>query len=358
MLINVFYNIIILVILADYYILSAKQNVQKVQPVHLAFCLTGQLARLEILSKIHNIFVPNAQLGHQVDIFILLDNQVEEIKQTFWKFDYSSTPYVNFDSNTLSKLIDKNLKPYGNLNINYYIRLEPPSQIEYEVVGNKIPVNDKFVGVQDGSALENGGRPQGGTEPASVRFQNNMRWLGGLRDCVKWMQDVEFEQRQFYDLVIRLRDDTFAFSKWLITYESMHSALTSARTGNYRGVNDHNFVIDRKWADVLLRGFTEDYYFNKTLKNEPWGNPEHRIIQLAEAYNIPVQNTSVCQQPLIPLRGKYNQSHWLLHHSYTRLFGIECKDLNTKYVYNCKCDHNWLVLFKNGAVAMDLHDLY
>lgn len=48
-------------------------------------------------------------------------------------------------------------------------------------------------------------------------------------------------------------------------------ALTSARTGSFRGVNDHNFVIDRKWADILFRGFIEDYYFNKTLASIPWG---------------------------------------------------------------------------------------
>jgi len=28
----------------------------------------------------------------------------------------------------------------------------------------------------------------------AVRFQNNMRWLGGVRDCVKWVQRQEFIQ--------------------------------------------------------------------------------------------------------------------------------------------------------------------
>jgi hypothetical protein len=52
--------------------------------------------------------------------------------------------------------------------------------------------------------------------------------------------------------------------------------VTAAVASNF-GVNDHNFVVDRKFADELLRGITEDYYLNKTLARFPWQNPEHRI---------------------------------------------------------------------------------
>ena len=62
-----------------------------------------------------------------------------------------------------------------------------------------------------------------------------MRWLGGLRECVKWIQAMEYEQRIFYDLVVRLRDDTLAFGRWIITHEKFHNSLTSARTGSFRG---------------------------------------------------------------------------------------------------------------------------
>ena len=73
----------------------------------------------------------------------------------------------------------------------------------------------------------------------------------------------------------RLRDDTFAFGTWSLSYEMLGDALSSAKTGSYRGVNDHNFVVDRKWADILLRGLIEDYYFNKSLANTPWGRDLH-----------------------------------------------------------------------------------
>jgi hypothetical protein len=132
----------------------------------------------------------------------------------------------------------------------------------------------------------------------------------------------------------------------------------STSFGAHFGVNDHNFVVDRYWADQLLRGVTEDYYFNevkgcqwfavlvstfvfvcterwrsstcttntfmiaklmmhisycnmlsmpfKTLDIYSWGNPERRIYKVASTNNIPLRTTSLCEQPLIPLRGKYN----------------------------------------------------
>jgi hypothetical protein len=75
-------------------------------------------------------------------------------------------------------------------------------------------------------------------------------------------------QREFYDLVVRIRDDTYAFGKWVLSLEKYGGALTSARVNSFRGINDHNFVIDRLWADTLYRGFIEDYYFNSSLAEE------------------------------------------------------------------------------------------
>ena len=72
----------------------------------------------------------------------------------------------------------------------------------------------------------------------------------------------------------------------LPTYPALPNPLSySADLGSYRGINDHNLVLDRKWADVLFRGLTEDYYFNKTNRHVMWGNPEHHIYQVSTAYH-------------------------------------------------------------------------
>lgn len=325
------------------------------EPINIAFCLTGQLARLELLSKIKNIFLINAKLGHQVHVFIYLDNEIEEIKQTFWKYDYSSTPFINYNKEQLeSYIIDKiqtfAMESHIVENFKVFVRLEPPIQDKYQIVGDFIPVSDKTIHKPKKDMKDL--MPEGGVEPAAVRFQNNMRWLGGLRECVKWMQQEEFEQKLFYDLVVRLRDDTLAFGPWKLSYEKHRNKLSSLRTGSYRGVNDHNFIIDRKYADIMFRGFTEDYYFNKSQANVAWGNPEHRIYQLAEAYHVNIRNESICEQPLISLRGKVNNTHWMLHSVYADNFLKECQDGKLLKADRCKCDPKWIKLFIDKTVSV------
>lgn len=306
-----------------------------------------------------NIFIPNTARGYIVHAFVLLDNQVEEVKQTFWKFDYSDSLFGNYDSEKMLAYLNKKAELAGvSDKFVSRVRLEEPGQLVYQIVGGHIPVDDKVVNQHKlgGAEKLGSGENKEGFEPAAVRFQNNMRWLGGLRDCVRWVQDTEYEQGWFYDFVVRLRDDTLAFDEWIITPEKYQLALTSARTGGFRGINDHNFVIDRKWADTLFRGFTEDYYFNKSLIHESWGNPEHRIYQVATANNIPIRNTTICEQPLMPLRGKYNNTHWLVHPSYTKKFKIECEDVNTKKKDKCFCKDSWYRMFENGFVRFDMKE--
>ena len=43
----------------------------------IAICVTGQLARLELGSKIHRLVVPNLYLGSEVGLFIRLDVEEE-----------------------------------------------------------------------------------------------------------------------------------------------------------------------------------------------------------------------------------------------------------------------------------------
>jgi hypothetical protein len=241
-----------------------------------------------------------------------------------------------------------------NGRFNSWVRLEKPGQPYFQIVGGMIPVESKKI-VNVEYEREHGLLGAGdGVEPASQRFQNNMRWLGGLRDCVKWVMQTEFEQKQFYDVVVRLRDDTLAFGKWKFYQERYLGALTSARVGSFRGVNDHNFVIDRRWADILFRGLTEDYYFNSTFEKVMWGNPESRIYMLASANHIPIKNATVCEEPLIPLRGRHNDTHWLLHNQYRDNLLAECGNRKQRRKDNCICPPSWLRTLHHGTIAFDL----
>ena len=125
-----------------------------------------------------------------------------------------------------------------------------------------------------------------------------------------------------------------------------YSCCISLRIG-HRGINDHNLVVDRKYADVLFRGLTEDYYFNKTNRMVLCGNPEHRIYQVATAYKVNIRTATLCKQPLIPLRASHNATHWLLHPAYRDKMKDACVE-GFEAPKGCICPRSWIELFHSG----------
>jgi hypothetical protein len=203
----------------------------------------------------------------------------------------------------------------------------PPSQDLFEVVDGFVPVVQKEINTdaQKSSTKEGKGVNDQMVESAEDRFKNNLGWMAGLRDCVKWTQEQEQEQGYFYDVVVRLREDSLVFDTWHIEKRLVKGALTSGYIGANRGVNDHNIVLDRKYTDVLFRGIIEDYYFKGSNRHQMWNNSESRIAQVAEENGVPVRATSLCEMPVIPLRNTYNESHWLVHPQYARLYATTCR---------------------------------
>lgn len=303
------------------------------KPTKIAVIMTGQLARLELCTKIDNVILHNARAGRKVDLFILLDKNVDEIKQTSYKIDYSRMPYSKYDRHELvsyitRKVIDQHMEKM----VKIYVRLEDPSMDTF-ILDRFPPVNDH-------------GRAKNQVYTSSEkRFHNIMRTFNGIRDCSKWIQEVEYDQKYFYDLVVRMRDDTLALDTWTIDHTYMNIA-TFAKSGSADGLNDHNYVIDRKYIEVY-RSFSEDYYFNKTLNQVFWGNPEHRILQIIASYRIPVRTLEFCNFPLINHRGMVvkdgTYSHWLLHYQYLKVFINECK-----YCDSCKS------ILESGVLAIGM----
>jgi hypothetical protein len=297
-------------------------------PNRIAFCVTGQLSRLEINSKVLNIFIPNAEKGYEVHVFILLDNEVDKVKSTkntkiisAFTMD-GDDPYVKMNAEDLYKYIhdlirSQQLEKDVHDRIHVNVRLEKPSKDHFVYDTRYVPMREVGKGVESASA--------------DHRFQNVMRQWNGIRDCVKWMYEHEYRYRIFFDLVVRLRDDTYAIDHWYLYPDIYRSVYTTSKYGGGEdGLNDHNYVIDRAHSRVF-ESFSEDYYFNKTLHNHFWGNPEHRIAQILAAYNVPVRLTTFCEQPLVPVRGVFNRSHWKIHPIYINVFTDECKHHEKHY---------------------------
>jgi len=73
--------------------------------------------------------------------------------------------------------------------------------------------------------------------PPSYSFSPNhtpllLSCIIGLRECARWVMAAELDQKWFYDVVVRLRDDTFAFGPWLLSPPSLYrGGLSSMSMG-------------------------------------------------------------------------------------------------------------------------------
>jgi len=116
--------------------------------------------------------------------------------------------------------------------------------------------------------------------------------------------------------VVRVREDSFFYGPWLIdsAYQDVFSSLD---VNCFNGVNDHDFVIDRKFADRFLRGLSEEYFadwngWGKLMKH----STEVYMNSILDNLHMRKRKVNVCMLPSLPLRGLYNETHWALHRKY------------------------------------------
>lgn len=272
---------------------------------HVAICLTGQLIRLELGSKIENLITTNLERGLHISLFVLLDNDISHGKFTksersSSRFAIEDNPYINITSDGLSDSIRKQVPPmYESVDrFRVYTRLEAPQRMEHVLTSDKSPVHD--------------------FEGSTRRFQHHMRWQGGLRECVKWMQATEVENRKHFDFVMRLREDTYVISKFYMFIRGYRNRIITLKEDNFGGLNDHDIIIDRKYADTMFRGLVEDYYFQEARNSShgvQWGNPESLLKRMANYYSIDSAEKSICLFPFMPINGHLNASHFSFYDS-------------------------------------------
>lgn len=126
--------------------LSSAGNV-KSERINIAICVTGQLSRLELGTKIDNLVVPNLKRNLGIQLFILLDNEVMDIKVTKHPERFTAkSPIYGKDM----KGIEMEQMIWGYVNSTGVIagaksftvraRLEAPKRNKFVLTSNTIPV--------------------------------------------------------------------------------------------------------------------------------------------------------------------------------------------------------------------------
>lgn len=307
--------------------------------LRIAIHITGQLARLELQSKIENVISTNLNIGHTVHIYFALDNDIKNVKQTQHYSKYIVTPFGDHDKASLRQYITEHC----------HICSEFPAR--FRVYTMMKPSFNSYIAINGPSRMDKMWTGKYETDKNRVtperRFDVNMRMFAFIRDSLRSMQEVELEKQKFYDLVVRIRDDSYFYGPWIFdpSYLNYYSSL---KINSWFGVNDHDFVLDRKYSDRYLRGLIEDYFIDfKKIGKVMKHSTEiymHRVLQL---YKIKIRRLTVCELPSVPIRGVLNDTHWKVHSKYAINILNEAKTYNDTICFK----DEWRHLLKQNGIA-------
>ena len=271
-----------------------------------ALCLTGQLSRLELATKISRILEPNLARGVDVDLFLFLERPRpgRPPRQSRPKLQLGTELYTRFGADELQQFVTENTRSAGAGRFRCEARLHSsPEPYRYSKYGDKeplFPLDDDLT--------------------ADERFQLNFAMLAQLRSCMQMVGAAEVRDRAHYDFVVRLRDDSVVFDDWLLRAEVFGESITDVQEASWGAINDHTFVVSRQYADAMFRGPVEDYYLQNSVTKPVFGTSEVMLLHVSLAHKVPLNIVPVCDMPLVPLRGLLNATHWRLHPMYASLF--------------------------------------
>jgi hypothetical protein len=271
-----------------------------------ALCLTGQLSRLEVATKVSRIVEPNLARGVDVDLFMYLDKPRpgRPPRQSRPKLQLGTELYTGFSADQLQQFVMENTRSTGAGRFRCEARLHSsPEPYRFVKYGDKeplFPLDDDLT--------------------ADERFQLNFAMLAQLRSCMQMVGAAEVRDRAHYDYVVRLRDDSVVFDDWHLRPELFGESITDVKEASWGAINDHTYVVSRQYADAMFRGPVEDYYLQNSVTKPVFGTSEVMLLHVSLAHKVPLNIVPVCDMPLVPLRGMLNATHWRLHPMYASLF--------------------------------------
>lgn len=274
---------------------------------NIAICITGNIRRLELVSKIVNVIIPNIITGNSIDIFLYLESRNTDSQFTIGADSYNNSLYEDFEEADLSKFIRRSVtqilkkRKYEsslinqiNLKLGIFVKLYTPQQVHFSYVNNKLPMT---AGWKDRNA--------------SVLFQSVFRMFNGVRQCAIWTQQIEYKKKSFYEFFIRLREDSYAISPWIFNDSSWKNSITFTDHAGFGGFCDRWFVCDRQYVDSFVRGLVEHYYLNNFLIGDSFPSSEYILLYLINSLDIPYNLATFCEIPLITIRNIYKRNFWL-----------------------------------------------
>lgn len=289
----------------------------------LAIVITGQITRLEIRSKIQNVFNANAD-DYDITLVFLLkqDKPVSTTVKKRADSPYSTTEWCDTDAlkmwikdklfvnETLGEIVMRqeamNRQQMGDVitRKGFYTTVRnDDGSLKYRVA---LTVSR---GEINGEILENKGWKH--RMPRERNFfaiaQESFRTM---RRNMMILEDIEYKTKTFSDIVFRLREDTLVHLPYKLKgLDIGPNTIVTPNCWGSGGINDVNYIVGRGIASKVIRGMAEDYYFRIT---KHYGNPETHLEEIIASLGAKTITQDFCEWPMVPVVWKKNDKGYYL----------------------------------------------
>jgi len=269
-----------------------------------AVCVVGQLARLELESKVQHVVEPNLRAGHTIALLMVLSQGKSKYVNgrtsgRTGKVLLADGPFALLDERQLQASIWSKLGSSSRSNASASTsRFSLRISLEAET-NRRYPADLVWA--------QHLNKAHRGINASLVRQQLHILQWSHLRTCM-FLVDAEEQSKagKRFGLVLKLREDSFALQPWLIPSSWAQRGLTSLRCMHWGGVMDSTFAVGRRWAWAIMEGLSADWYISHYALSEAGlaipHNPESWIAGLAKLKNVPLQTKALCKLPFVSVR--------------------------------------------------------
>ena len=248
--------------------------------LRVALCIAGQVARLEVNSKIENILQWNEKNGVHIDVFLSLD----PLGVAYSKDEYHVQG--------------------ANLHKGSVVLRAAELKLRRWLKGVAILNNTssfRFISSHEGRQHYLDNWP---LEERRDTIEKHVRQFWGHAECARIIDKYELEAKLTYDAILRLRDNSIVIAPidFLRFDFKVASGVFVKACAAWGGVNDKVMLLTREYLHIALRGWLEHFVFRNTGRASDVTSPEKFLAEVLREGNVPVYTLSADELPVVDRR--------------------------------------------------------
>ena len=290
----------------------------------IAICVTGQLARLELASKLNYLVTPHLRAGCRADLILsLTDHGNMRVNENLATSESPISTQLHKDGTiNWSEWTMGNVTPHGNFwaDTNFhnieYIRVERNGT---QFVMHVDLFTPPTVYSPDDTLARRSDKFKGEPKRMLERERMHLAQWAGLYRCMDIISTAETKLDMHYDSVIRLRDDAVVLTEIQLPV-TLGRDLVSINMMAWGGLHDNFYMMGRQGANCFMRSFFNGYYsYHKELLQVAPYNPERLALFHADHCKMNSTKLSACSLPILSTIFSTEGNMWLRSTTYNQL---------------------------------------